>query len=353
MKNLKKYALPILVLVLFQVLQLCHSQFEWITYDRIDEIMEKINAVNADNCYLKQPSELQLIEDVVYYPPTVELLKKSIILSNRTQLLHTRNVAHKNAILYSYQLQNLFDFDQPGLMYYYLHSTADITGAQAYLNQSGVIYDTDKAYAHWYKNYFNKTVPRYGPLAWRDDDFYDAFNWKNEWTNQTIRIVDLGAGRSNLYTSKYYKGNDWYFTWLPDSSATDLYNGKVVHYFKLTTAKGKGLFDENSQFLQFYGPPGAEDTPSQMKWTKPYFDCGKSNKWIISAVSPIVDVYPRHTEYRNVQSFRYLAVATAAVDFIMMDINQCDDFNPNQDQTQTTKNYFAGTHKCKKTTRVG
>ena len=89
-----------------------------------------------------------------------------------------------------------------------------------------------------------------------------------------------------------------------------------------------------------------------MKWTKPYFDCGKSNKWIISAVSPIVDVYPRHTEYRNVQSFRYLATSVASIDFIMMDINQCDDFHLGQDQTQTTKNYFAGTHKCKRTTRV-
>jgi hypothetical protein len=140
---------------------LCNGQFEWIVYDRIDEIMEKMNAVTKENCHQKQPSELQLIEDVVHQPPTIDLLKKGIILANRTQLLHTRNMAHKNAILYSYQLQNLFDFDQPGLMYYYLHASADITGARSYLNQSGIIYDTDKAYAHWYKNYFNKTVPRY------------------------------------------------------------------------------------------------------------------------------------------------------------------------------------------------
>lgn len=176
------------------------------------------------------------------------------------------------------------------------------------------------------------------------------FNQLNYIINK--KVVDLGAGRNNLYTSKYYKGNDWYFTWLPDSSGTDLYNGKIVHYFKLTEALGVGQLDENSVYMQFYGPPGAEDRPSQMKWTRPYFDCGKSNKWIISAVSPIVDVYPRHTEYRNIQSYMYLAVASASVDFIMMDINQCDDFNSNQDQTYISKNYFAGTHKCKRTTRV-
>lgn len=341
-----------LSIALILSLGLCNGQFEWIVYDRIDEIMEKMNAVTKDNCHQKQPSELQLIEDVVHQPPTIDLLKKGIILANRTQLLHTRNMAHKNAILYSYQLQNLFDFDQPGLMYYYLHASADITGARSYLNQSGIIYDTDKAYAHWYKNYFNKTVPRYGPLAWREDDFYDAFNWKNEWTNQTMRVMDLGAGRSNMYTSKYYKGNDWYFTWLPDSSASDLYNGKVVHYFTLTTAKGLGEFNLNSMPKQFYGPPGPMDDPGPEKWTKVYFDCGRSNKWIISAVSPIVDVYPRHTEYRNIQSFRYLAVATASVDFLMMDINQCADYNIGTGSYANTKNYFANTDKCKPTTRV-
>ena len=139
-----------LTISLILVTHLCDCQFEWIVYDRIDEIMEKMNADTADNWHQKQPSELQLIDDVVHEPPTISLLKTGIILANRTQLLHTRNVAHKNAILYSFQLQNLFDFDQPGLMYYYLHAAADISGARAYLNQSGIIYDTDKAYAHWY-----------------------------------------------------------------------------------------------------------------------------------------------------------------------------------------------------------
>ena len=167
-----------------------------------------------------------------------------------------------------------------------------------------------------------------------------------------MRIEDLGSGRSNMYTSKYYKGNDWYFTWLPDSSASDLYNGKVVHYFSLTTAKELGEFNLNSMPKQFYGPPGPMDEPGPEKWTKVYFDCGRSNKWIISAVSPIVDVYPRHTEYRNIQSFRYLAVATASVDFLMMDINQCADYNIGSGNYGKTKNYFAKTDKCKPTTRV-
>ncbi len=99
-----------------------HSQFEWIVYDKIDEIMDRINAVNAGNCFQKQPSELLLPEESVYQKPSIEMLKKDIIMRNRTQLLHVRNIAHKNALLFSYLFQRLFDFEEPGLTYILLHN---------------------------------------------------------------------------------------------------------------------------------------------------------------------------------------------------------------------------------------
>jgi hypothetical protein len=40
------------------------------------------------------------------------------------------------------------------------------------LNGSGIYFDQDKYYPHWYKNFFNKTIPLFGPYAWRADDFY-------------------------------------------------------------------------------------------------------------------------------------------------------------------------------------
>ena len=49
--------------------------------------------------------------------------------------------------------------------------------------------------------------------------------------------------------------------------------------------------------ISIYGPPAPEDNPGPAKWTAPYFDCGGSNKWVVSAVSPIVDLYPRYNEY--------------------------------------------------------
>ena len=86
------------------------------------------------------------------------------------------------------------------------------------------------------------------------------------------------------------------------------------------------------------------------RWTRPYFDCGRSNKWVISAVSPIVDVYPRHTETQHFQTMQNVAVSVTEIDFIMLDINQCFDINqidPNGKQ----RNLFAGTDKCKPSTR--
>jgi hypothetical protein len=99
-----------------------HSQFEWISYDKIDEIMDRINLVSVGNCFQKQASELVLPEEAVYQKPSIEMLKKDIIMRNRTQLLHVRNIAHRNALLYSYLFQRLFDFEEPGLTYILLHN---------------------------------------------------------------------------------------------------------------------------------------------------------------------------------------------------------------------------------------
>lgn len=98
------------------------SQFEWISYDKIDEIMERINSVNSINCLKKQPSELVLPDEAVYQKPSIDMLRKEMIMRNRTQLLHVRNIAHRNALLYSYLFQRLFDSEEPGLTYIFLHN---------------------------------------------------------------------------------------------------------------------------------------------------------------------------------------------------------------------------------------
>ena len=46
---------------------------------------------------------------------------------------------------------------------------------------------------------------------------------------------------------------------------------------------------------------GAHEVPGPVKWTRPYFDCGRSNKWLVAAVVPIADLYPRHTGFRHIE----------------------------------------------------
>lgn len=59
---------------------------------------------------------------------------------------------------------------------------------------------------------------------------------------------------------------------------------------------------EQFESFTFHGPasPGQGDTdPNHLPvvFTQPYFDCGKSNKWIVTAVAPIVDYLPRFVTY--------------------------------------------------------
>lgn len=146
-------------------------------------------------------------------------------------------------------------------------------------------------------------------------------------------------------------------------------SGKPVHHVELIMAEKLYKLKDVPEIFEFYGPPHPEDPLGKYamelreivrktciifegptRWTRPYFDCGRSNKWVISAVSPIVDIYPRHTEYRHMQSMKHVAVSLAEIDFLMLDINQCSE--PWIIDSPTNQfNLFAGTHKCKPTTR--
>ena len=118
----------VLLLLCATAIERSQTQFEWITYDKIDEVMDRINSVNSGNCFEKQPSELVLPEEAVYQKPSIDMLKRDIILRNRTQLMHVRNIAHRNALLYSYLFQRLFDFEEPGLTYLLLHNAGKNRG---------------------------------------------------------------------------------------------------------------------------------------------------------------------------------------------------------------------------------
>lgn len=65
----------------------------------------------------------------------------------------------------------------------------------------------------------------------------------------------------------------------------------------LTKALGVGVKDQPASF-KFFGPasPFLSDREDQLpvQFTRPYYDCGRSNKWIVSATAPIFDRLPRY-----------------------------------------------------------
>lgn len=87
---------------------------------------------------------------------------------------------------------------------------------------------------------------------------------------------------------------------------------------------------------------GADEYPGPVKWTRPYFDCGRSNRWLVAAVSPIADIYPRHTGFRHIEYPTYTAVSVMEMDFDRIDINQCPRGKGN-----SGPNRFANTARCK------
>lgn len=155
---------------------------------------------------------------------------------------------------------------------------------------------------------------------------------------------DLGAIPENSmgdnYTTDFYRTNEWYNIWLPDDAVQKgLQDTKTVYDVRIRYAN-----NTNATF-SFHGPPGAEEYPGPVNWTRPYFDCGRSNTWKFAAVVPIADIYPRHTQFRHVEYPTYTAVSVMEMNFERIDINQCPlgEGNPGP-------NKFADTAKCKKGT---
>ena len=274
-----------------------------------------MNSVNFDNCHAKPEEELRLPRDTLAQLPRYNKLLSTIIYPNRTDLLHLHNMALNRAFFYSYMFQKLNETEdfllQPGLMYYMFSAAADVSANEYNINGSAVFFDNNCSYANWYDNLpFNKTLPLFGPRAWRFDDFNDPTNWLREPTNATIDIVDYGSGAQSNYSDGSYKINQWYEMWLPDGISRASEDSVRKHSYdvgiKYSNETGKFETDE-FESKTFFGPPSPgqkEKDILPVTFTQPYFDCGRSNKWIVSAVSPVVDQLPRYLEWFHLRRFR-------------------------------------------------
>lgn len=89
--------------------------------------------------------------------------------------------------------------------------------------------------------------------------------------------------------------------WLPDNVASR-HDTKTTYQVEIRYA------NNTNETFTFHGPPGADEIPGPVKWTRPYFDCGRSNRWLVAAVVPIADIYPRHTGFRHVEYPTYVTI---------------------------------------------
>ncbi|CAD5117999.1 DgyrCDS6740 [Dimorphilus gyrociliatus] len=335
------------------------SPYSWAKFDKFDEITQRMDAVNAENCASKSKEELHLPETTVGQVPQFNRLLSTVIYPNRTNLLHLHNMALNRAFFYSYVFQKLNETHhfkyQPGLMYYYFSAAADVSANEYNINGSGIFFEFNKTYPNWYRNIaINHTMLLFGPRAFRFDDYNEPTNFLREPTNQTIDVVDYGAGPQNNYTRDTYKLNEWYFKWMPDGWGKKGLDSIKKHNYnvgiKYSNETGKFTTDE-FEGKTFYGPPFPGQNQQNQKqvfqpvdFTRPYFDCGRSNKWIVSASAPIVDHLPRYLEWFHLRRHWITAASVQDIDFLSVDFNPCPAGIGNP------KSYLTDISRCKKST---
>lgn len=342
----------VLVWHLMAAIGLIMAQFEYQETDAFDQIDNLIRRVNQDNCFIKPRMDLYLPPETVSHQPDIRQVNINPIFPNRTALFHLHNMAHSRAFFFSYILQSRFkrpavnesegasEYD-PGFMYYFLSTIADVA-ANPKINSSAVYFQPNMAFTSSYKGFFNKTMPLFAPRAFRMDDYNDPVHLERISTLNFFQVEDLGAimptgERSLNYTLEDYRINEWYYSWLPHTNKQQ---------DELTTYQVKIRYANNTnETFVFHGPNAPDEDPGPVKFTRPYFDCGRSNKWSVPAITPVADLYPRHTQFRHIEYPTLTAIAVMEMDFDRIDINQCPKGEGN-----VGPNKFADSAKCKKDT---
>ena len=278
------------------------GQFEWQAKDAFDEIKHRFDKVNKDNCEIQHYSDLFLPDDSVSHHPHIKDVNINPVFPNRTALLHLHNMALSRSFFWSYILQSRFirpainDTYDPGMMYYFLSTVADVS-SNPHINASSVYFSPNMSYSPSYLGFFNKTFPLFAPRTFRADDFNDPIHLERISTLNTFTVRDLGAVKqdtSNDYTSNFYRINDWYKAWLPDKVA-DRHDTKTTYQVKIRYA------NNTNETFTFHGPLAPDEKAGPVKFLRPYFDCDRSNRWLVAAAVPIADIFPRHTGFRHIE----------------------------------------------------
>lgn len=328
--------------------------YTWLERDRFDEIVVKyINRIKDYNCAAMSKVDMLMRDDIVTQLPKANELLSKVFYKNRTALVHLHNMALNRAYFMSYILQKMNTTEnyniQPTIHYLYMSVTADINAHPDSINGSSIIFDNNVYYPNWLTTLdFNTSIPLFGVKGWRIDSTFDAGNFIREPDRRVVLVDDIGAGKNNNYTLHNYKMNPWYQFWLPDLNGQDDKSNKFTYSVGIKYSNVTGQFTKDEfEVFNFFGPnqPGQSEkdmTKMPVRFTVPYFDCGRSNTWKVSAVSPIVDFFPRYSNYTHLRRQRFVGVIAVDMDFINIDFDACgiSEGNPGP-------SYLAGIARCK------
>eukprot|EP00108_Taenia_solium_P005168 TsM_000329100 transcript=TsM_000329100 gene=TsM_000329100 len=346
--------LPVLLPLLHHTMAL--SPYSWYPRDNFDFIMEKMSRANPNNCKYLSAADLTLPPTTISQMPKYNQIPLQVWYANRSKLLHLHNLALNRAFFFSYILQRLNDTRTgpallPSHIYYYFSGAADISSGPDAVNTSGIYMDTNCSYASWYvSESVNTTFPLFAPVTRRLDDWNDETNFLRLPTNNTIESTDMGAGPYSNYTAPWYRNNffihdtEMGINFIPDNRGTAI--GKNQYATRTRLADLHGNLMDMLEAFNFFGPnaPGIKETFLPVRFTRPYYDCGHSNRWIVSAVSALSDYMPRYSPIDRLRGPRMVGVTVTSMDFLRIDFNPCPPSMGNPDY------FLAGTARCKPTT---
>ena len=292
--------------------------------DIYEGIRDKLTDVTAENCHSKSTWELGLNRESVSQVPRYNKLIDHVTYANRSKLLHLHNTAMARGLYLSFLYEALNqgkEFgDQPDLVHLYMKASADVSANREWIDGSALMFDESCFYPNFMPMvYFNQTLFLFGIRSFKDDN--NDGRWVREPLNSTNQELITGTAFKDdferNYTdvrykycpyTRYDKGYGLY--WWPDTTGYKDSLRKKTYSVGVKYSDAPGQFKTNDfETISFYGvsTPGPRDLDITLPvlMTPPYFDCGRSNKWIVSMTSPVTEYMTRYHSWVPLRRPRY------------------------------------------------
>ena len=291
--------------LLFAFSRSAYGDQEGTTYrepDLLDFTLEKMRNVTGSNCYLKPRWELQLSKDMIAQIPLYPDILSSRISANRSVLAHLHSLAFSKALYYSFvygqfNLSKFYNYE-PSIINFYMSSAAEVSAGADWIHGSAIWFDNNSSYPNWDSTvYFNRTLPLFGIRAWKRDRYKEPINLFREPAQQSVDGHVFTEDFETNYTDPRYNYCPYtsysYDFWWPDDRS-DIRKSSI-YTIGLRESKTTGSFSSGDfRGQNFYGPPVAYQFQVPVVLSRPYFDCGRSNKWIVSMAAPVVEFMTRY-----------------------------------------------------------